>query len=204
MQKKKTATENSGGNVIEYTTEEADGIRKDSQTFRNVIVGTDITLGEFFNKWKFGRKKGEKLEKLYLGKVSESVKQQISDLLGYDIPNRDFILTNDGVKHIFNRHGDESTEANHGQVTVDENTIEDLLETINSPDSITKEERKGTDRLIFKKQTENGDVTVVEIDNKGRATLAVKTMYINKSTGHTSAKVPVEKTTAPSWTSETT
>lgn len=197
---KKTSTVNHEGNVVQYTREEADGIRKDSKTFRNIIAGTDVSLGEFFNKWKKGRKTGEKLEKLYLGRATESVKKKIGELLGKDVPNRDFIITNDAVKHVYDWHGNAEKEAKRGQVAIDKNTIEDLFETINAPDTITKE----NGRILFRKKTDNGDVTVVEVDNQGRATLAVKTMYIKESTGNTSAKIPVVKTTASSRTSETT
>ena len=147
-----TKSEVKGGNIEQYTTEEADGIRKDSQTFRNIIAGTDITLGEFFKKWKLGRKNGEKLEKLYLGKASERVKKQIGELLGYDIPNRDFIITNDAIKHIFDEHGDEQKEESVGQVVIDEKTISVLREALNNPDSITKEIRKKEPRIVFKKK----------------------------------------------------
>ena len=198
------AAQNDGGNVIQYTAEEADGIRKDSQTFRNVIEGIDITLSEFFSKWKFGRKNGEKLEKLYLGKASERVKKKISDLLGYEISNRDFIITNDAVKHVFDEHGNIQTEEVRGQIAVNEETISEIREALNNPDSITKEFRKKEPRIVFEKKTSAGDVIVVEADNKGRATLSLKTFYIKKGQESTQRGSFPDNTRANLLTSETT
>jgi hypothetical protein len=103
-----------------YTQDDITRIKKEGRTFRNVIVGIDTTVSEFFNKWKDGRKSsdGEKLEKLYLGKTTDVANEDISNILGYDVDGRDFIITNDGVKHIFNRHGANGTATRQGSPEV--------------------------------------------------------------------------------------
>jgi len=169
-----------GGNVIKYTPEEAAGIRKDSQTFRNVVEGEDYSIGEFFEKWKDGRR-GEKLEKLYLGKVSDGAKKKISETLGAEVSNRDFVLTNSGVEEISKRHGNAEAEAERGLVAVDSDTIGDITEVLNSPGQVVKRKMNGEDVVVFAKRLENGNVMAVGVGRSGRATLSVKGVYIAKS-----------------------
>ena len=67
-----------------YDALQADAIRHEGKTFRNLVAGFDTSVSEFFNKWRNGRKNTgtEKLEKLYLGKMSEDAKRQASNILG--------------------------------------------------------------------------------------------------------------------------
>ena len=90
-----------------YNRIEADSIRHEGKTFRNLVAGIDSSVSAFFEKWRNGRKgrPDEKLEKLYLGRMSDGTRAAVSDILGYEVSERDFIVTNDGVKHILDTHG---------------------------------------------------------------------------------------------------
>jgi hypothetical protein len=173
-----------------YTKEEADAIRHEGRTFINVIAGIDSTVSEFFKKWAGGRKShlGEKLEKLYLGKMTDAVKSEVSDILGYDVDERDFIVTNDDVKHIIDEHGDSQKETGQkNNIPLDEWVFDALPEVVTNPDTIKKGhegtgKNKGKTGVVFSKTFPNGRVVSVQYDNKGRGTLEIATIYAKEST----------------------
>ena len=191
-----------------YTQEEANRIRHEGKTFRNLVSGIDTTISRFFDRWKNGRKNqaGEKLEKLYIGKMSDSVGAQVSDILGYDVSERDFIITNDDVKHIIDQHGDPETEIRKGNLPLESWVFESLPEVLSNPDTITAEhegsgkKNAGKTGLVFSKTFPNGRVVSVQFDNRGRGTLEVTTLYVKE--GNTTSEMNADQT-APIGTSET-
>lgn len=193
VEQKKSASETETQEKTAYTEQEANQIRHEGKTFRNIIAGIDEKVSEFFSKWKNGRKshEGEKLEKLYLGKLSAESLGKVRDILQYDIESRDVIVTNDDVKHISDGHGD-----------LEEWVYDFLPEVIANPDNITKG-HKGTGKnrrktgILFEKTTPDGRVVSVQVDNPGRGTMQVTTLYVKKesATSEVNAGIPADTRT---------
>ena len=184
-----------------YDALQADAIRHEGKTFRNLVAGFDTSVSEFFNKWRNGRKntETEKLEKLYLGKMSEDAKRQASNILGYEIDSRDMIVTSDDVKHILDSHGNAETELQRGNQPLEQWAIDAIPDVVTQPDSIvpgstnTSGKHPGKRGVIFSKTMPNGTVVTVQFDNKGRKTMELTTMYVKKS-GPTTQAFNVENT----------
>lgn len=184
-----------------YDALQADAIRHEGKTFRNLVAGFDTSVSEFFNKWRNGRKNTgtEKLEKLYLGKMSEDVKRQASNILGYEIDSRDMIVTSDDVKHILDSHGNAETELQRGNQPLEQWAIDAIPDVVTQPDSIvpgstnTSGKHPGKQGVIFSKTMPNWTVVTVQFDNKGRKTMELTTMYVKKS-GPTTQAFNVENT----------
>ena len=184
-----------------YDALQADAIRHEGKTFRNLVAGFDTSVSEFFNKWRNGRKntETEKLEKLYLGKMSEDAKRQASNILGYKIDSRDMIVTSDDVKHILDSHGNAETELQRGNQPLEQWAIDAIPDVVTQPDSIvpgstnTSGKHPGKQGVIFSKTMPNGTVVTVQFDNKGRKTMELTTMYVKKS-GPTTQAFNVEDT----------
>ena len=184
-----------------YDALQADAIRHEGKTFRNLVAGFDTSVSEFFNKWRNGRKNTgtEKLEKLYLGKMSEDAKRQASNILGYEIDSRDMIVTSDDVKHILDSHGNAETELQRGNQPLEQWAIDAIPDVVTQPDSIvpgstnTSGKHPGKQGVIFSKAMPNGTVVTVQFDNKGRKTMELTTMYVKKS-GPTTQAFNVENT----------
>lgn len=184
-----------------YDALQADAIRHEGKTFRNLVAGFDTSVSEFFSKWRNGRKntETEKLEKLYLGKMSEDVKRQASNILGYEIDSRDMIVTSDDVKHILDSHGNAEAELQRGNQPLEQWAIDAIPDVVTQPDSIvpgstnTSGKHPGKQGVIFSKTMPNGTVVTVQFDNKGRKTMELTTMYVKKS-GPTTQAFNVENT----------
>ena len=184
-----------------YDALQADAIRHEGKTFRNLVAGFDTSVSEFFNKWRNGRKntETEKLEKLYLGKMSEDAKRQASNILGYEIDSRDMIVTSDDVKHILDSHGNAEAELQRGNQPLEQWAIDAIPDVVTQPDSIvpgstnTSGKHPGKQGVIFSKTMPNGTVVTVQFDNKGRKTMELTTMYVKKS-GPTTQAFNVENT----------
>jgi hypothetical protein len=191
-----------------YDALQADAIRHEGKTFRNLVAGFDTSVSEFFKKWRNGRKntETEKLEKLYLGKMSEDAKRQASNILGYEIDSRDMIVTSDDVKHILDSHGNAETELQRGNQPLEQWAIDAIPDVVTQPDSIvpgstnTSGKHPGKQGVIFSKTMPNGTVVTVQFDNKGRKTMELTTMYVKKS-GPTTQAFNVENT-SPQLTAE--
>lgn len=184
-----------------YDALQADAIRHEGKTFRNLVAGFDTSVSEFFDKWRNGRKntETEKLEKLYLGKMSEDAKRQASNILGYEIDSRDMIVTSDDVKHILDSHGNAEAELQRGNQPLEQWAIDAIPDVVTQPDSIvpgstnTSGKHPGKQGVIFSKTMPNGTVVTVQFDNKGRKTMELTTMYVKKS-GPTTQALNVENT----------
>ena len=195
---------------VNYDALEAQAIRKDAKTFRNLVAGFDTKVSDFFQKWREGRvsQNGDKLEKLYLGKMPESVRRQVSSILGYEVERRDFIVTNDDVKHVFDRHGDADTEIKGNNIPLEQWMFDALPDVVTSPDTIEPgkigkgKKNAGKQSVIFRKAFPGGTVVTVQFDNKGRGTMEINTLYAKKNED-TSSKLDTAAGAAPNSTSET-
>lgn len=195
---------------VNYDVLEAQAIRRDAKTFRNLVAGFDTKVSDFFQKWREGRvsQNGDKLEKLYLGKMPESVRRQVSSILGYEVERRDFIVTNDDVKHVFDRHGDADTEIKGNNIPLEQWMFDALPDVVTSPDTIEPgkigkgKKNAGKQSVIFRKAFPGGTVVTVQFDNKGRGTMEINTLYAKKNED-TSSKLDTAAGAAPNSTSET-
>lgn len=195
---------------VNYDALEAQAIRRDAKTFRNLVAGFDTKVSDFFQKWREGRvsQNGDKLEKLYLGKMPESVRRQVSSILGYEVEWRDFIVTNDDVKHVFDRHGDADTEIKGNNIPLEQWMFDALPDVVTNPDTIEPgkigkgKKNAGKQSVIFRKAFPGGTVVTVQFDNKGRGTMEINTLYAKKNEG-TSSKLDTAAGAAPNSTSET-
>lgn len=176
------------GGQAPYDPIEADAIRKEAKTFRNIIAGIDTSISDFFAKWKDGRKnsQGDKLEKLYLGKMNEEVRQQVSAILGYEVDDRNFIVTNEDVKHIIDEHGNPEKEIRKGNLPLDTWAMDALTSVVTNPDFVTKgKDGKGKNigktGVVFTKSFPNGKVVTIQFDNSGRQTMQMTTMYVKNN-----------------------
>ena len=89
--------------------------------------------------------------------------------MGYDVDGRDFIITNDDVKHIFDRHGENGDTTVRGGFPVTDDIIKLLPDIVKNPDNILPGKISGGKlSIIFEKNLSNGTVVYVQFDNAGR------------------------------------
>ena len=178
-----------------YDEAQAAEIRKEGRTFKNLIAGMDISISSFFSKWRSGRRAqdGDKLERLYLGQMTNETAAKVSNILGYEVQDRNFILTNENAKHIWDEHGDAEAEIRKGNLPLDAWVLESLPDVVISPDSVeaghmdTRNDRQG---VVFKKELQNGTVVTIQFDNKGRGTMEARTVYAKENEDTTSVSYP--------------
>ena len=187
-----------------YDAAQAAEIQHEGKTFRNLVAGVDTKVSEFFDRWRSGRKshQGEKLEKLYMGKMPLGVKAKVADLLGYEVDERDFIVTNDDVKHVFDHHGDPEHEIEAGNIPLEPWMFDALPDVLVNPDSITPghvgESRKNSGKrgVLFSKAFPGGTVITVQYDNPGRKTMGTATIYAKNKGATSELYAPVETDTS--------
>lgn len=192
-----------------YNRIEADSIRHEGKTFRNLVAGIDSSVSAFFEKWRNGRKgrPDEKLEKLYLGRMTEGTRAAVSAILGYDVSERDFIVTNDGVKHILDTHGDPDAEVRKGNLPLTPDIIDALPSVVASPDNVrpghiekSSPYRQG---VIFEKTLPDGTVVYIQFDNSKRGTFEGRTLYVKeKESSPSGVDASIETPTSTSKTTE--
>ncbi len=205
QQVQKTASTGEAG----YNRIEADSIRHEGKTFRNLVAGIDSSVSAFFEKWRNGRKgrPDEKLEKLYLGRMTEGTRAAVSAILGYDVSERDFIVTNDGVKHILDTHGDPDAEVRKGNLPLTPDIIDALPSVVASPDNVrpghiekSSPYRQG---VIFEKTLPDGTVVYIQFDNSKRGTFEGRTLYVKeKESSPSGVDASIETPTSTSKTTE--
>ena len=184
-----------------YNAWEADAIRREGKTFRNLVAGFDTSVSAFFDKWSGGRKnsQGEKLEKLYLGMLTDAQRKTVGDILGYPVSERNVIVTNDDVRHILREHGSPEAELRKGNLPLERWAIDTLPEVVTQPDSITPGEvqvggkNDGKRGVLLSKSMPDGKVVTVQFDNKGRGTMEITTMYVKENSGDFTQTLNVEK-----------
>lgn len=192
-----------------YSILEADAIRREGKTFRNLVAGFDTSVSAFFDKWSGGRKngQGEKLEKLYLGMLTDAQRKAVSDILGYPVSERNVIVTNDDVRHILREHGSPEAELRKGNLPLERWAIDALPDVVTQPDSITPGEvqvggkNDGKRGVLLSKSMPDGKVITVQFDNKGRGTMEITTMYVKENSGDFTQTLNVEEA-SPQLTAE--
>ena len=206
---KEMAAEKETAGKSNYNAWEADAIRREGKTFRNLVAGFDTSVSAFFDKWSGGRKnsQGEKLEKLYLGMLTDAQRKTVGDILGYPVSERNVIVTNDDVRHILREHGSPEAELRKGNLPLERWAIDALPEVVTQPDSITPGEvqvggkNDGKRGVLLSKSMPDGKVVTVQFDNKGRGTMEITTMYVKENSGDFTQTLNVEKA-SPQLTAE--
>ncbi len=114
-----------------------------------------------------------------IGEVSDDFTKLASESAGIDLSGYAHYIDGGHVRHIFNRHGDETRP---GQESVTREDVESLGEILRSPDSIELVEptKKGGPRLIRIKKRTNGTTIVIEEIRTGKRRLSVSSMYKTK------------------------
>lgn len=172
-----------GAGIEKYTPSESEKITKDAKTYRNLVVDKDISLHDFFNN-RSRNNTGNKFEKLYLGKVSDSLALRINGVLKEndvieDVRGEHFIVTNDLFSHVNKKHGVKSTETAE-QVTAD--NIDRLLDVINQPSDVTFGgfDENGNPKILFKKDFDGANAIYVQFNSTNRNGLFGKSFYYDK------------------------
>lgn len=116
---------------------------------------------------------------LFLGLVNEEYSKRIEKVTGLNVENKSIAVSSDSIKHIFNDHSNAKNENNRGQIAVDNNGIESIVQSIIQPDVIERSDENGMKGLLFKKQMKNR-ITAVTVVSDKRGYLSLKTGWINK------------------------
>jgi hypothetical protein len=101
--------------------------------------------------------KTTQVQKIDLGKISETEIKSIQEKLGLDLTNFQRILDNSGIKHAFKKHGNAKTEEPRGQIAIVPSDFEKILEIVQNPDLVeyVGKNRIGNDLILYEKNFEN-------------------------------------------------
>lgn len=151
-------------------------------------------------KFIIDSREGKNFERIHIGVVNDSTATMVKNSTGIDIRNYDFVLSSNFIDHIYKSHGNESTEMLSGQKAINDANIENIIETVVSPDSVSKVQNATGDALRFEKTLDGRNVAITITSTK-KNTLTLKTAWIiNKKNGdHT----PSASAKALAGTSET-
>lgn len=138
-------------------------------------------------------------QRLFLGKVNAETAAKIKEATGINAEGKSIALSSSDIRHILNGHGNAATESPMGQVAVTQENFEDIIETIISPDTITRSDEGNQVGIMFTKEID-GRVTAITIVSEKKKALTLKSAWITKKKQSTS---PTPDVQAPSLTSET-
>lgn len=85
---------------------------------------------------------------------------------GVDIKNYDFVLASNYLAHIFDGHGDTSVETPRGQKVVTFENIENILETVISPDDVLQVSDNNGTALRFEKRLDGRNIAITVTSTK--------------------------------------
>lgn len=138
-------------------------------------------------------------QRLFLGKINAETAAKIKEATGISAEGKSIALSSSDIRHILNGHGNAATESPMGQVAVTQENFEDIIETIISPDTITRSDEGNQVGIMFTKEID-GRVTAITIVSEKKKALTLKSAWITKKKQSTS---PTPDVQAPSLTSET-
>lgn len=119
------------GNGIDLPTEKA--IKNLSNSEKNV-VNNGNNFRDFVQNVVDTNGSGYK--RFYYGTVSEELANDLKKELNIDAKGMDIVYDTSHIKHMFNEHGDDASEALRGQIGVTVDSIADSARVFNKPDSI--------------------------------------------------------------------
>lgn len=136
---------------------------------------------------------------LYIGRIPDNVAEMVKTAVDVDIYGKSVVLGANEISHIFKNHGESSTETPRGQIAVTRENIENIIDTIISPDKVRKEvDKSNTISIIFTREHNGRNFAITILSNKKKA-LTLKSARIIKER-HIS---PSSDAKAPHSTSET-
>lgn len=127
-------------------------------------------------------KRGDQFKRMHIGIVNKRTADLVKTKTGKIIENYDVVIPNNYVAHIYDEHGNPNTEIPRGQIPVDSHTIENIIETVISPDDVTLTEDKNGESLNFEKELEGRNVAITVLSTK-KSTLSLKSARIFKKSG---------------------
>lgn len=139
------------------------------------------------------------VKRLHIGTISDTTAELVFKKTGVDIKNYDFVLTSNYIAHIFDGHGDVNVETPRGQKAVTFVNIENVLETVITPDDVSLVSDNNGTALRFEKRLDGRNIAITVTSTK-KSTLTLKSAWIiNESGGRT----PSANATALAGTSKT-
>lgn len=139
------------------------------------------------------------VKRLHIGTISDTTAELVFKKTGVDIKNYDFVLASNYIAHIFDGHGDVNVETPRGQKAVTFANIENVLETVITPDDVSLVSDNNGTALRFEKRLDGRNIAITVTSTK-KSTLTLKSAWIiNESGGRT----PSANATALAGTSET-
>ena len=154
----------------------------------------------------------KKVERLHIGLINDRT-ANIVKKLGINISDYDVVLASNYIAHIFAEHGTQRTETPRNQIAVNYDNIQDVIETLISPDKVSIAESGSNGTLLrFEKKTGDRNVALTLVSTK-KSTLSLKSAWIIQSNGgrapsandisfartpETNGRSPVNNSIAPS------
>lgn len=116
-------------------------------------------------------------DNLSLGSLTKTIAKKLEEN-GYDVAEYPHTLTSENVRHIINRHGDEHTEKQRGQLPMTIVEIEKIPNVLANPDYLVigGKTRRGLNTIIYTKTMSDGtSIVVEEVRNGNKKQLAITT-----------------------------
>ena len=147
--------------------------------------GKDRIVRNYSEIMDFIKKSKENVpfERIHIGVVNDNTANLVKTKTGVDIKGYDFVIPSNSVYHIYDDHGNSNAEALRGQKAVDEKNIENIIETIISPDDVILVSDSTNTALRFEKMIDGQNVAITIVSTK-KSTLSLKSAWIiNKKSG---------------------
>lgn len=171
--------------LVAYTSREQENL---SSGKRNFILRTVSEFKQFISK---ALTQKNNTDRAYLGKIPDSVVDQVKAATGLDVSGFSFMINGDDIRHIFNSHGDEKKEAARGQIAVTQDNLPLLPEVLSNPDRVylsDKLDGKGRKAIFFEKKIGDLFITVQGVGN-GKQVLQTDSVRIRKKKEPASARL---------------
>lgn len=139
------------------------------------------------------------VKRLHIGTISDATADLVFKKTGVDIKNYDFVLASNYIAHIFDGHGDANVETPRGQKAVTFANIENILETVISPDDVSLVSDNNGTALRFEKRLDGRNVAITVTSTK-KSTLTLKSAWIINESG---GRAPSANAVTLAGTSET-
>lgn len=143
--------------------------------------------------------KKETFERLHIGVVNDATADLVESKTGQNIRNYDVVLTSNFTAHIFEDHGNQRTETPRNQIAVNITNIENIIETVISPDDVRAVQADTGPALRFEKTLDGQNVALMITSTK-RGTLTLKSAWIIDNSG---GRTPSANAQALAGTSKT-
>lgn len=161
----------------------------DSTRIRHIeSSGKDRVARDYSEIMKFIKNARGKssFERLHIGIINDATATLVKSKTGVDIKDYDFVLSSNFIFHIYDSHGNKTTESLRGQKEVNDYNIENIIEAVIAPDDVTLVSDSTGTALRFEKILDGRNVAITITSTK-KSTLTLKSAWIinEKSGGRT-------------------